>query len=92
MEESRTMTLLRHGVLGQAILATALLAVDPGRLGGIAKLSVNPFKLLSRHNDDPSGASALRTRHAVAVQAIGAHLRTLTAEPPPRPIPPPLCP
>ena len=37
--------------------------VDPGRLGGIARLAGSPFNLLGRHNDDPSGASAVRTRH-----------------------------
>lgn len=37
--------------------------VDSGRLGGLAKLAGSPFNLLGRHNDDPSRASALRTRH-----------------------------
>jgi cytochrome c peroxidase len=37
--------------------------VDPGRYGGIRKLQANPFNLLGRHNDDPSGKSATKTRH-----------------------------
>ena len=37
--------------------------VDAGRLDGLAKLANSTFNLLGRHNDDASGASALRTRH-----------------------------
>ncbi len=37
--------------------------VDPGRHGGIRKLQANPFNLLGRHNDDPTGKSATKTRH-----------------------------
>lgn len=37
--------------------------VDPGRLGGIVKLAESPFNLMGRHNDDPTRANALRTRH-----------------------------
>jgi cytochrome c peroxidase len=37
--------------------------VDPGRHGGIAQVRANRFNLLSRHNDDPSRASATKTRH-----------------------------
>ena len=37
--------------------------VDSGRLDGLAKLANSTFNLLGRHNDDTSGASALRTRH-----------------------------
>ena len=37
--------------------------VDPGRLGGLAKLAGSPFNLLGRYNDDTSGAKAQRTRH-----------------------------
>jgi len=37
--------------------------VDPGRLDGLSKLANSTFNLLSRHNDDASGVSALRTRH-----------------------------
>jgi cytochrome c peroxidase len=37
--------------------------VDPGRLDGLAKLANSTFNLLGRHNDDASGANALRTRH-----------------------------
>jgi cytochrome c peroxidase len=37
--------------------------VDSGRLDGLAKLANSAFNQLSKHNDDPSGASALRTRH-----------------------------
>jgi cytochrome c peroxidase len=36
--------------------------VDPGRHGGIRKLQANPLNLLSSHNDDRSGASAVKTR------------------------------
>ena len=36
--------------------------VDPGRHGGIRKLEANPLNLLSSHNDDRSGASAVKTR------------------------------
>ena len=43
--------------------------VDPGRLGGLAKLSSSPFNLLGRHNDDASGASAVRTRHVQRLHA-----------------------
>ena len=37
--------------------------VDSGRLDGLGKLANSTFNLLGRHNDDASGASALRTRH-----------------------------
>ncbi len=37
--------------------------VDSGRLDGLGRLASSAFNLLSRHNDDASGASALRTRH-----------------------------
>ncbi len=37
--------------------------VDPGRLDGLAKLANSAFNLLGKHNDDASGANALRTRH-----------------------------
>ncbi|HYC66388.1 MAG TPA: cytochrome c peroxidase, partial [Reyranellaceae bacterium] len=37
--------------------------VDNGRFGGIAKLLESPFNRLGRFSDDPSGASATRTRH-----------------------------
>jgi cytochrome c peroxidase len=37
--------------------------VDPGRLGGLVKLADSPFSLLGKYNDDPSRATALRTRH-----------------------------
>ncbi len=36
--------------------------VDPGRHGGIGKLAANPLNLLGRHNDDRTGASAVKTR------------------------------
>lgn len=36
--------------------------VDPGRHGGIRKLEADALNLLSQHNDDRSGASALKTR------------------------------
>ena len=36
--------------------------VDPGRHGGIRKLVANPLNLLGGHNDDRSGASAVKTR------------------------------
>jgi cytochrome c peroxidase len=36
--------------------------VDPGRHGGIRKLQANPLNLLGRYNDDPGGASAVKTR------------------------------
>ena len=36
--------------------------VDPGRHGGIRKLEASALNLLSAHNDDRSGASALKTR------------------------------
>jgi cytochrome c peroxidase len=35
---------------------------DPGRHGGIRKLEANPLNLLSAHNDERSGASAVKTR------------------------------
>src|SRR6185503_12148858 len=41
--------------------------VDPGRHGGIRKLEANPLNLLSAHNDDRSGASAVKTRQ-VAIE------------------------
>jgi cytochrome c peroxidase len=44
-------------------------AVDPGRLEGLAKLAKSPFNLLSRHNDDASGASGVRTRHVQRLHA-----------------------
>jgi cytochrome c peroxidase len=37
--------------------------VDSGRHGGIARLKASPFNRLGRFSDDPSGASAMRTRH-----------------------------
>jgi len=37
--------------------------VDPGRHGGIRKLTANPFNLLGRYNDDPTGGSATKTLH-----------------------------
>jgi cytochrome c peroxidase len=43
--------------------------VDPGRLGGLAKLADSPFNLLGPHNDDASGASAARTRHVRRLHA-----------------------
>mgnify|MGYP001560345254 FL=1 len=36
--------------------------VDPGRHAGIKKLEANAFNLLGAHNDDRSGASAVKTR------------------------------
>ena len=36
--------------------------VDPGRHGGIQKLAMNALNLLGAHNDDRSGASAIKTR------------------------------
>ena len=36
--------------------------VDQGRYGGIRRLEANPLNLLGRHNDDATGASALKTR------------------------------
>ena len=41
--------------------------VDPGRHGGIRKLEANPLNLLSAHNDDLSGTSAVKTRQ-VAIE------------------------
>lgn len=37
--------------------------VDAGRLAGLGKLAGSAFNLLGRHNDDASGANALRTKH-----------------------------
>lgn len=37
--------------------------IDPGRHGGIRRLKESPFNLLGRHNDDRSGAAAIRTQH-----------------------------
>lgn len=37
--------------------------VDPGRLGGLARLVASPFNLLGKYNDDATGASTRRTRH-----------------------------
>lgn len=37
--------------------------VDSGRHGGLGRLTVSPFNLLGKYNDDPTGASARRTRH-----------------------------
>jgi cytochrome c peroxidase len=36
--------------------------VDPGRQGGLKKLQANAFNLVSAHNDDRSGSSAVKTR------------------------------
>jgi cytochrome c peroxidase len=41
--------------------------VDPGRHGGLKKLQANVFNLLGVHNDDQSGASAVKTRQ-VAIE------------------------
>ena len=41
--------------------------VDPGRHGGLKKLQANVFNLLGAHNDDRSGASAVKTRQ-VAIE------------------------
>lgn len=40
--------------------------VDSGRHGGIARLKTSPFNRLGAYSDDPSGASATRTRHVEA--------------------------
>lgn len=40
--------------------------VDSGRHGGIARLNASPFNRLGRYSDDPSEASAIRTRHVEA--------------------------
>ncbi len=40
--------------------------VDPGRLGGLARLAASPFNLLGKYNDDATGASTRRTRHVQA--------------------------
>jgi len=37
--------------------------VDAGRYGGIQNLRKNPFNLLGRYNDDPTGAAAIKTKH-----------------------------
>lgn len=37
--------------------------VDSGRYGGIERLRASPFNLLGAYNDNPSAASAVRTRH-----------------------------
>lgn len=37
--------------------------VDPGRLGGLQRLSVSPFNLLGKYNDDATGSSTRRLRH-----------------------------
>ena len=37
--------------------------VDPGRHQGIKELKASPFNLLGRHNDDPTRATATKTRH-----------------------------
>jgi len=39
--------------------------VDPGRHGGIAQLKANPFNLLGRYNDEPSGRASIPARHVV---------------------------
>ena len=36
--------------------------VDPGRHGGIRKLQANPLNLLGAHNDERTGANAVKTR------------------------------
>jgi cytochrome c peroxidase len=36
---------------------------DPGRHGGIQRLRADPFNLLGRYNDDPSGEAATKTRY-----------------------------
>jgi cytochrome c peroxidase len=41
--------------------------VDSGRHGGLRKLEANPLNLLSAHNDDRSGTSAVKTRQ-VAIE------------------------
>ncbi len=40
--------------------------VDPGRHAGIRKLEANPFNLLGSHNDDRSGAAAVKTRQVAS--------------------------
>jgi cytochrome c peroxidase len=37
--------------------------VDPGRHAGIRQVAESPFNLLGRHNDDPTRANAVATRH-----------------------------
>ncbi|MGD9884151.1 MAG: cytochrome-c peroxidase [Reyranella sp.] len=43
--------------------------VDPGRLGGLAKLTASPFNRLGPYNDDRSAAGTLRTRHVQRLHA-----------------------
>ena len=43
--------------------------VDPGRLGGLARLAATPFNRLGRYSDDASGASASRSRHVQRLHA-----------------------
>ncbi|MFO1157473.1 MAG: cytochrome c peroxidase [Reyranellaceae bacterium] len=43
--------------------------VDPGRLGGLAKLAASPFNRLGRYSDAPSDAGVLRTRHVQRLHA-----------------------
>jgi cytochrome c peroxidase len=38
--------------------------VDPGRLGGLARLAASPFNRLGRYSDDASGTSRARSRAA----------------------------
>lgn len=42
--------------------------VDPGRYGGIQNLKKNPFNLLGRYNDDPTGSAAIKTKHVALDQ------------------------
>jgi cytochrome c peroxidase len=37
--------------------------VDPGRHGGIKRVLADPYNLLGKYNDDPTRASATKTRH-----------------------------
>jgi cytochrome c peroxidase len=50
--------------------------VDPGRHGGIKRLVADPYNLLGKYNDDPSRASATKTRHVELQHANFGQFKT----------------
>ncbi len=50
--------------------------VDPGRHGGIKRLAADPYNLLGAHSDDPSRASATKTRHVELQHANFGQFKT----------------
>jgi cytochrome c peroxidase len=50
--------------------------VDAGRHGGIKRLLADPYNLLGKHSDDPSRASATKTRHVELQHANFGQFKT----------------